>query len=95
MSLFERSKNNQRNGLRGEDGGSFVPWSVLLPLPLEETAAPAGEKQVNVSDVEEGSRFFQLNNEASALLLHMRHQYVAALVLNLKHQADYATYRQR
>lgn len=50
-SLFERSKNNQRNGLRGEAGGSFVPGRVLLPLPLEEAAAPADEKQGSVSDV--------------------------------------------
>lgn len=47
ISLFERSKNNQRNRLRHEAGGSFVPRRVLLPLPLEETAAPAKKTKKN------------------------------------------------
>lgn len=76
LSLFERSKNNQRNGLRGEDGGSFVPWSVLLPLPLEETAAPVDEKQVNVSDVNEGSR---LADSSNLIMKHLPSSYTCAI----------------
>lgn len=76
LSLFERSKNNQRNGLRGEAGGSFVPWCVLLPLPLEETAAPADEKQVNVSGVNEGSR---LADSSYLIMKHLPSSYTCAV----------------